>query len=75
MAISCDPNDLASASAGFAKCSDRGLMEIQTYLLAVKAGGSTDPTVLQLAAKDFAKCSEKELLEIQASLLCAIVNL
>lgn len=49
-------------------------MQVQTYLLAVLAGGSTDPNVLAEQAKCFKCLSTTTLLEIQVYLLCQLVN-
>jgi hypothetical protein len=48
--------------------------EVQTYLLAVIAGGSLDPNTLMQQAACF-RCIPKGMLaEIQVMLLCNIVN-
>lgn len=49
-------------------------MWIDTYLLAVIAGGSTDPETLALAAKNYQGIPPGMLRRIQAYLLCQIVN-
>lgn len=74
MAVSCDPNDLLQAAKCF-KCIPEGTQaEVQTYLLAVIAGGSLDPNTLMAQAACF-KCIPKGMLpEVMAMLLCNIVN-
>lgn len=51
-------------------------LEIQTYLLAQLAGGSTDPSTLANEARCIScmNFSSKQLLEIQIYLLCQIAN-
>lgn len=75
MAISCDTNDLMANAACFDKCIPPGNQAaVQTYLLAVIAGGSLDPNVLMQQAACF-KCIPSGMLkEIQVMLLCNIVN-
>ena len=73
MAISCTPSDLAVAAKCF--CLPSGTQQaINTYLLAVIAGGSTDPATLAIAAKNFQGIPPQILIQIQAYLLCQIVN-
>lgn len=72
--ISCDPNTLAQSSKCMACLSPATHMEVQTYLLALIAGGSTDPNTLAQQAKAFQALNPSTLQEIQAMLLCAIVN-
>jgi hypothetical protein len=75
MAVSCDPNTLLQQSACFNSCIPHGSqLAVQTYLLAVIAGGSQDPNALLQAAKAFQSLGEKSLLEVQAYLLCQILN-
>jgi hypothetical protein len=75
MAVSCDPNDLMRAAACFDKCIPPGMQSaVQTYLLAVIAGGSLDPQVLMDAAKCFKCIPPGELAGVQAMLLCNILN-
>ena len=47
---------------------------VQTYLLAVIAGGSLDPETLLASAKCFIPLSEEQRESIKAFLLCEIVN-
>ena len=71
--ISCDPNDLMEAAKCFS-CVPRGMQPaVQTYLLAVIAGGSLDPNVLMEQAKCF-RCADGMHEDIQSFLLCQIVN-
>lgn len=74
--VSCEPNDLMAAAKCFDSCMPPGMqLAIQTYLLAVIAGGSTDPNVLMQAAKCFDSCIPPGMqLAIQNYLLCQIVN-
>lgn len=76
MAVSTDPNDLMQAAACFDKCIPPGMQRsVQTYLLAVIAGGSLDPNTLMQQADCFDKCIPKGMLEpIMAMLICNIVN-
>jgi hypothetical protein len=73
--MACDPESLSISSACFDCLDDQMMMAIQTYLLAVIAGGSTDPNVLQSEAKAFQGLSHKSNLEIQAYLLCQIAGI
>ena len=75
MPVTCTPQSLSDASACFEmQLTDAGRTAIQTYLLAVLAGGSTDPQALLTAATQFGNLSVPQLLQIQAYLLCQIVN-
>lgn len=75
MALDCnDPNALQQAAACF-KCIPPGLQgAVQTYLLAVIAGGSLDPNTLMQQAAQFQQIPKGMLGEIQVMLLCSIVN-
>lgn len=57
MPISCDAALLAAGAAGFDRLSERELLVVQTYLLALisngLAGTSLDPQVLITAAAKF----------------------
>lgn len=72
MPVSCDPNSLVAASKCFQCLDAKELAMVQTYLLAVRAGGSTDPEVLLGQATQFQALSEKQLAMVQAYLLCKI---
>jgi hypothetical protein len=72
MAIQCTPGTLVDASKCLVCLSEKEQLVIQTYLLAVIAGGSTAPGELLDAAINFTVLSEKQLLMIQVSLLCQI---
>lgn len=76
MAIDCSTDAVMDAAKCFDKCIPPGMQAaVQTYLLAVIAGGSTDPAVLMDQAKCFDKCIPKGMhLAIQDMLLCNIVN-
>jgi hypothetical protein len=74
VAQSCDPSDLAAASKCFCGLSDRELLEVQTYLLAVIAGGSTDPSALAASAKAFGGLPDGVLTQVQAYLACQIAG-
>lgn len=72
--ISCDPSLLAEAAKCF-DCVPAGRqMAIQTYLLALIAGGSTDPQTLATEAKCFQCVPGDTQAAIQNYLLCQIVN-
>ena len=75
MATSCVPNDLAAAVQCFC-LPERTQLAVQTYLLAIIAGGSTVPSTLVAAATaaGFANLPEKQSLQIQAYLLCSILT-
>lgn len=74
MAVSCTPEDLAAAAKCYTNClSTETMLAVQTYLLAVIAGGSTDPAVLVQEAKAFQALRGRQL-EVQSYLLCQIVN-
>jgi len=70
----CSTSTLASNSNCFSYLDQHQQAAIQTYLLAMIAGGSTDPETLAVQAKCFECLSEKELAQIQAYLLCQIVG-
>lgn len=76
MAVNCDPSSLANAAKCFDSCIPPGeQLAVQTYLLAVIAGGSLDPSVLANAAKCFDTCiPQGEQLAVQNYLLCQIAN-
>lgn len=69
-----DPNALLDAANCF-RCIPPGEQAaVQTYLLAVIAGGSLDPNELMQQAKCF-KCIPTGMLpEVMAMLLCNIAN-
>jgi len=75
MAVTCTTDSLNTAASCFSCLTPPQQLAIQTYLLAVKAGGSTDPATLLNSAKCFTCLTEQQLLAIQAYLLCQIVNL
>ena len=74
MPISCVPEDLANAAKCFQCLPTEQKQWIDTYLLAVIAGGSTNPEALALAAAKFQGIPPGMLRRIQAYLLCQIVN-
>jgi len=74
MPATCTPEALAEAAKCFECLDEKSQLGIQTYLLAVIAGGSTDPNVLAAAAKKFQGVSDRGLLAIQDYLLCQLVN-
>ena len=78
MAINCDPKALADAAKCFQSCIPAGMQPaVQTYLLAVIAGGSLDPKVLLAAATTPGKSFlvlEGVQQEVQAYLLCQIAS-
>jgi len=71
--MDCDVQSLSTAAKCF-ECLSQGQKEaINTYLLAVRAGGSTDPNVLLEQAKCFTCLNVLELKQIQAYLLCSLL--
>lgn len=70
----CTPGTLLDLAKCFNCLSPQQHLAVQTYLLALQAGGSTDPTVLLGLAKCFICLTEQQLLAIQAYLLCQISN-
>lgn len=76
MPTTCTPSSLADSAKCFECITKRQRDAINTYLLAVIAGGSTSPSVLMPLAKSFADPSltKKQLLAIQAYLMCQILN-
>ncbi len=74
MPTSCAPGDLANSAKTFQGLGVEQKQWIDTYLLAVIAGGSTDPGTLAKAAGCF-QCVPTDMIpRIQAYLLCQIVN-
>lgn len=74
MPISCDPNDLAELAKCFSCLNPVQLAQVQTYLLALLAGGSVDPNTLVEEARCF-KCLNPVLAqEIKTYLLCQYAN-
>jgi len=74
MAVTCTAAALAEAAKCFQCLQPEQKQWIDTYLLAVIAGGSTDPNVLSRAAATFKGVPDGMILRIQAYLLCQIVN-
>lgn len=72
--IACDTNSLADAAKCFGCLSPETQLQVQTYLLAQIAGGSTDPNTLAAQAKAFQQLPNSTLGEVQAYLLCQIAN-
>lgn len=75
MAVNCDTDALLDAAKCFKCIPDGEQAVIQTYLLAVAAGGSLDPDVLMAQAKCFKCIPPGMLAEIQVFLLCQILEL
>ena len=74
MALVCDPAALVAAAKCF-QCLTAGEHRmVQTYLLAVAAGGSTDPKVLLPLAKCFACLTTGEQELVQLYLECKIAG-
>ena len=71
--MTCTAQSLTNAAKSFESLSERESLAVQTYLLAVIAGGSTDPATLLASAKCFC-LDRKKLMQIQDYLLCQIVN-
>lgn len=76
MPVSCATNDLIAGAKCFDQCIPPGMQAaVQTYLLAVIAGGTMDPRELAHAARCFESCIPRgEQLAVQNFLLCQIVN-
>lgn len=74
MPVSCQPSDLESAAKCFECLTSKQKETIQTYLLAVIAGGSLDPKVLMTSAKCFQCLTPQEQQQVQVYLLCQILN-
>ena len=73
MAVNCDPSTLANDARCWAKCLSGMEPAVQTYLLAVIAGGSTDPKeLLRLASSWTVTWGTEEA--IKTYLLCQIAN-
>jgi hypothetical protein len=73
--MSCDPTTLSADAKCFECLDEKMSLAIQTYLLAVSAGGSLDPNVLAEQAKDFQGLSYSQNLQVQAYLLCKIAGI
>jgi len=73
MSVSCVPSDVAKAAKCFC-LSPAEKDAVDTYLLAVIAGGSTDPKTLASASKAFQGIPEGTIKAVQVYLLCHIVN-
>lgn len=73
MALSCEPSDLVAAAKCFDCIPKEMQMALQTYLLAVIAGGSLDPKTLMEQAKCF-QFPDHIQQQIQTMLLCEILN-
>lgn len=74
MIISCDPVALKSASQSFENLTASQRLSIQTYLLAVLAGGSLDPSELLYQARCFACLTQSQNIQVQNLLLCEILR-
>jgi hypothetical protein len=77
MPVDCsNTNALAAAACSFQCLNPPTLLEVQTYLLAIIAGGTTNAATLQDQARAAGFCclSPDTLREVQAYLLCQIVN-
>ena len=74
MPVACDPNSLANASACFCGLNERELAQIQVYLLAQIAGGSTDPATLLKQSACWCGLTDDQLLRVQDYLLCVIAG-
>lgn len=71
--MTCDAQSILDAGKCF-DCIPSGLLPaVQTYLLAVIAGGSLDPKVLMAQAAAFQALDGFQA-EVQTYLLCQIVN-
>lgn len=74
MPVTCTTDSLMDSAKCFNCLTPIQQLAIQTYLLAVQAGGSTDASVLLSSAKCFLCLPQQQLLAIQAYLLCQIAN-
>lgn len=74
MPVTCTTSALAEAAKCFTCLSPADHAAIQTYLLAVIAGGSTDPATLLASAKCFTCVPDGELKRIGVYLLCQAAN-
>jgi hypothetical protein len=72
--INCDPNALAQAAKCFKCLSPQTNMEVQTFILAVLAGGSLDPSTLAQEAKAFFGESPQYLEELKTYLICQLAG-
>ncbi len=74
MPVVCTAAALAESAKCFQCLEPEQKQWIDTYLLAVIAGGSLDPNVLSLAAAPFKGIQDGMIPRLQAYLLCQIVN-
>lgn len=74
MPVSCEPSDLAKASACFDGIPHSMRNAVTIYLLATIAGGSMDPAVLTKEAACFACIPPNMVDAVEVMLLCTIVN-
>ncbi len=72
MAIVCTPTTLEASAACFNCLTPKQQVQVQTYLLAVIAGGSLDPKTLLASAACFACLTPVQQSQVQAYLLCKI---
>ena len=70
MSVSCNPQTLATQAKAFAGLEPMQREAVQTYLLALIAGGSTDPKVLAKAAAIYDGIPFGLLKRVQTYLLC-----
>ena len=75
MPVSCESNSLLTGAACFGCLDSEQSIAVQTYLLAVLAGGSLDPQALLEQAVLYLDLTPDQRQSIQVSLLCQIVNL
>ncbi len=76
MAVDCSTDSLVDGAKCFLECiPPGGQLAVQTYLLALLAGGSMDPTVLMNNARCFEACIPPgNQLAVQNYLLCQIAS-
>jgi hypothetical protein len=77
MAVACDAKSITATAESYASLSERDLLVVQTYLLAVIANGTAGTTtnpkqLVALAAAFYA--IDGMIPEVQAYLLCATAN-
>lgn len=70
--MACDPNTLAREARCLSCLSPRTQLEVQTYQLAVIAGGSLDPNTLAKQAKGFSGMPPAVLEWMKTYLLCQL---
>lgn len=70
--MACDTNSLINLARTFSSLGAMQHMQVQTYMLALLAGGSTDPSTLAQAARCFSCLTPAQLQQVKAYLLCQL---